>query len=520
MEKGAVAGDLNRPAKTMVHKFISIFTGLERAHGCTYVEKKDIDGTKIKGQSFVKREPVTLILWENQLKGIEPSLGIIPINEENKCRWGCIDVDSYAGFDHKKLLIKIKKLKLPLIICRSKSGGAHIFLFATVAVDAALMRQKLVSIGAVLGFGSSEVFPKQIELKSKDDTGNFLNLPYFNSQNTTRYAFDEEGNAVSLNGFFELYERNKLTPDQLEKLTIERPVSEFKDGPPCIEILASEGVDKGGRDNTLFHYATYAKKKWPSEWKNKIILFNEKVMNPPLDDASVERIKEQHNKKQWGYKCNDTPMCNFCDKNLCRTRKYGIGGMALFPVLSDLQKIDLDEPYYIVNVDGQRVTLDNVETLLEQRLFQRAVTKQINKRPPKIPPGKFGAYTDILLAGIEEVPAPEGSSKIDQLQEHLEEFCTNRSSTTTTKEDIVRGNVYTENGKHYFIFSRFYHGFLQKRKWDQKSQFTQQMLKDNFKCEEERPMLGKKKTSVIRMDSFERIKDNYKPKQFKPKDPF
>jgi hypothetical protein len=73
LEKGAIAGDLNRPAKTMVHKFISIFTGLERAHGCTYVEKKDIDGTKIKGQSFIKREPVTLILWENQLKGIEPS---------------------------------------------------------------------------------------------------------------------------------------------------------------------------------------------------------------------------------------------------------------------------------------------------------------------------------------------------------------------------------------------------------------------------------------------------------------
>ena len=129
MEKGAAAGDLNRPAKNMVDKFINIFAGLERAHGCTYVEKKNIDGTKIKGQSFVKREPVTRILWENQLKGIEPSLGIIPIYEENKCRWGCIDVDSYAGFDHKKLLIKIKKLKLPLIICRSKSGEPIYFCF-------------------------------------------------------------------------------------------------------------------------------------------------------------------------------------------------------------------------------------------------------------------------------------------------------------------------------------------------------------------------------------------------------
>ena len=203
-------------------KFIEIFTGLERAHGCTYVEKKNVDGTKVKGQSFVKRQQVTEELWQNHLKGIEPSLGIIPINEENKCRWGCIDIDSYAGFNHKKLINQIKKFQLPLITVRSKSGGAHVFLFTTVPVDAELIRSKLVSIGSILGFGSSEVFPKQIELKSKDDTGNFLNLPYFNSTNTTRYAFLEDGEAASLDGFFGLYERNKLTPEQLEKLIIQR----------------------------------------------------------------------------------------------------------------------------------------------------------------------------------------------------------------------------------------------------------------------------------------------------------
>ena len=65
-------------------EFVELFTGLERAHGCTYVDKKDTDGLKIKGKSFVKREPVTEQLWQNHLNGIEPSLGIIPINENNK----------------------------------------------------------------------------------------------------------------------------------------------------------------------------------------------------------------------------------------------------------------------------------------------------------------------------------------------------------------------------------------------------------------------------------------------------
>ena len=96
----------------------------------------------------------------------------------------------------------------------------------------------------------------------------------------------------------------------------------------------------------------------------------------------------------------------------------------------------------------------------------------------------------------------------------------NRSSTTTTKEDISRGNVYTTEGQHYFIFSKFFYGFLQKRKWDEKSQVTQQMLKDHFDCIDDRIMIGKKKISVMCVKSFEKKEDNYKPKQVKPKDPY
>jgi hypothetical protein len=267
----------------MVDKFIQIFKGLERAHGVTYIDKKSIDGQKIKGKSFIKREPVTQKLWENHLSGIEPSLGIIPINENNKCRWGCIDIDSYAAFDYAKLLNKIKLLNLPVITCRSKSGGAHVFLFTTVDVDAILLRNKLLSISAILGYGGSEVFPKQIKLKSEEDTGNFLNLPYFNSETTTRYMFNSDGTASTLNGFFEAYEKNKLTPVQLEQLIIRRPDSEFKDGPPCIESLTQTKL-KDGRDRVLYQYIQYAKRKWPEDWAERINHFNYTYFEVPLTD--------------------------------------------------------------------------------------------------------------------------------------------------------------------------------------------------------------------------------------------
>ena len=79
----------------MIEQFKKIFLGLERAHGVTKVGESNGNGKKVKGQSFVKREPVTNELWQKHLDGVE-SLGVIPINDDNKCKWGCIDIDSYA----------------------------------------------------------------------------------------------------------------------------------------------------------------------------------------------------------------------------------------------------------------------------------------------------------------------------------------------------------------------------------------------------------------------------------------
>jgi len=64
----------------MIEKFKEIFKGLERAHGCTKISGPTENGVKLKGQSFVVRQPVTDDLWRMHLQGTQ-SLGIIPINE-------------------------------------------------------------------------------------------------------------------------------------------------------------------------------------------------------------------------------------------------------------------------------------------------------------------------------------------------------------------------------------------------------------------------------------------------------
>ena len=142
-----------------VEKFKFIFEGLDIAYGQHQPNGSRADG-KQQGKSSVVRREVTDELWEKHLKGEGPSLGIIPIRADNTTKWGCIDIDDYP-IDHHSLIIKIRKLKLPLVHCKSKSGGAHIFLFMKNTIASKTMKNKLSAIAALLGQSKSEIFPKQ-----------------------------------------------------------------------------------------------------------------------------------------------------------------------------------------------------------------------------------------------------------------------------------------------------------------------------------------------------------------------
>ena len=497
-------------------KFAEIFNGLKRAYGCTYINTQPTNGEKLKGKSFIKREPVTLEHYQNHLKGIEPTLGIVPIRDDNTCIWGCIDVDSYAGFDHIKLLNKIKLFKLPLVVCRSKSGGAHIFLFSRKFIEAKIMRDKLLEIRAVLGFANAEVFPKQIELKSEEDTGNFLNLPYFQGDKTTRYAFTQEGKAATLEEFYVL--ANESSSSDVSRIKVERPQSEFSDGPPCIETLAAEKISEGGRNAALFHFAVFAKKKWKN-WKEKVSWFHENYMTGELDQAEIDIVKKQHEKKDWGYKCKDEPMCSHGDKALCRTRKHGIDNAPTFPELSDLQEIKLENPYYYLNVDGKRLKLDSPKHLRQPSLFEEACIAGVGILPPTMKTKDWKALVNGLLAGREIIEAPEGMKTEDQLLEHLEDYCSDRRQTKR-KEDIERGNVWSDEESHHFKFRHFFHDHLQRRRWSHDYQKTSAWMKEWFDAKIKVLDIGGKSTRVMCVKKFDIKKTEFKSPTYKEKDSF
>ena len=145
-----------------IKKFKSIFYGLDRAYGQYKSDGQSVNG-KAGGQAYILKKPVTDQLWIDHIEGKDPSLGIIPIRDNSTCLWGCIDIDTYP-LDHKKIVRKIRELKLPLVMCRSKSGGAHVFLFVKEPVKAKIIRDKLIEWAGEIGYANCEIFPKQIEI--------------------------------------------------------------------------------------------------------------------------------------------------------------------------------------------------------------------------------------------------------------------------------------------------------------------------------------------------------------------
>ena len=91
--------------------------------------------------------------------------------------------------------------------------------------------------------------------------------------------------------------------------------------------------------------------------------------------------------------------------------------------------------------------------------------KQLRNRPPTLKEKDWVTITNLLLNNAEVTEPAEGLRTEDQLQNHLEEFCLNRQ-VSTDKNDLKKGGVWTSEGYHHFVFDRFYHQFLMRRRWD------------------------------------------------------
>jgi hypothetical protein len=425
----------------MNKEFNELFAGLTRAHGeYTLSGTLRSDGKK-QGRATTVRQDVTLEKWDLHLKG-KKGLGIIPINDDSKCKFGAIDVDTYKDLDYNKVLEQVSKLSLPLYPCRSKSGGVHLYLFLSEWTPAKLVQDKLKDFASALGFGGSEIFPKQTEiLADRGDIGQWINMPYFGDE---RWCAD-----YTPQQFIEHVK--PITIADLEKVNI-KVKTEFDDGPPCIQHLATQGFPAGTRNNGLFNIAVYCRKKNPDTWQADVDTYNIKYMDPPLASTEVQAVMKSANRKDYHYTCSKAPIAPYCNAAVCKLRAHGIDGGNDMPTIHSLTKFDSNPPIWFLDIEGGgRLELET-DDLQNQRRFQKKCMEKLNMLPSKMSEQAWTKLINHLMDNLTVIPAPVDASPIGQLMEHIDRFVNGRAQARS-KDELLLGKPWTEDNKHYFRMS-------------------------------------------------------------------
>ena len=461
----------------LTEELLHAFEGFSGAHGQTEVSNQRMNG-KQKAKSFIVRQPLTLELMQGHIDGVK-GVGAIPINEKNQCKFGALDIDEYP-LDHKQLVDKLDQFKIPCIVCRSKSGGAHIFFFFTEWMEAADFRDKAAEIAAALGHGRCEIFPKQEQvLVERGDVGNFINLPYFDAEKTLRFAYWKDGRVyveATLQEFIDRIHKIKCDPNKFMELSVGGKPNLYPGYVPCLKSLLTMGIFEGGRNKAAFQLGVFLQKSAPNNWKSQLEEINVKRFTPPLPASEIVTIQNTLEKKEYQYICKEEPMSSHCNQSVCRGLKHGIGTTSM-PAISGLSVILSEPRLWFLDTDGRRLEL-TTEELQAPRLFQRACMEQLNFMPPKMKDADWEVQVNGLLENCNEIAVPQELTYKGQFLSYLELYCTGRVQAQSF-EEVVIGKPYTdvEEARTYFRLDSLME-FLRNRKFDN---YTRAQVQERLK---------------------------------------
>lgn len=438
-------------------RMYDLFLGHTGGHG-TYLREEKTPGkakSVIKGTARTLRDPPTPELWQQHLEGKRP-LGIVPINRENCCRWAVIDVDKY-DLDHAAIVQKLEKLRLPMMVCRSKSGGAHLFIFLSEPVAAAEVIIKMKEIASVLGYGDCEIFPKQTEvLEERNDMGNWLNMPYFDAAAGNRYAVNSQGNGISIDQFLKIAENRKMSAHDFLSLSVgaklEDPI--LKEGPPCLHFLCGVGIKEGGKNNTMFSLGVLAKKAKPEDWESLMDEWNHKYMEgTKLKPDEMQGIMRSLRKKEYMYRCKEQPLVAHCDKRVCSSRRWGIGAGSA-PDISSISILDTNPPLFFVRLSSGGTVSCSSDDIISSRNFQRAALEQLHILLPLYKNENWQSTVQSLLEDADRIEAPREASTEGMFELLLNEFLTDRFAARE-RDEITLGKPWfsEEDSRYYFKLS-------------------------------------------------------------------
>ncbi len=251
------------------------------------------------------------------------------------------------------------------------------------------------------------------------------------------------------------YGESRASKDPAGVAGVHSPAGElFENGPPCLQTLHQLGFPSGSNKDALFNIGIYLKKRYPDDWETYMMTFN-LHLKPPLSDDLVEATTKSLKKKDYNYTCAKAPICNHCNKILCRTRMFGIGqeewSIAIDP--SSVFKVLTDPPFWIIGINGHRINL-TADDWSSQTLFAKKCMEHTDYYPGKLSSGRWRETVNSILETATPITPPPEASPSGELEYYLEQFCTVMAQAET-REEILTGKPFTEDGYTHFRSADF-----------------------------------------------------------------
>lgn len=399
---------------------------------------------KHEARSFLVKKPLDLAVWEGHVAG-RKSIGCVPIRPNSTVRWGAIDIDLYEDkFSVEDLNVKLAKHDLPFVVCRSKSGGAHVYLFTETDILAGAMVSKLKEFAAFFGQGTTEIFPKQSKIGSRNDDsqyGNWLNMPY-DGPDTLRVAQNSANDFMEIEEFLTYAETRRLSASAFKALKVPEFEEEvLPEGPPCLNYIFGERAKLSElRNDTMFNVAVYLKKTSPDNIEANLQRVN-KLFGDPLPEKEVANIAKSIERSDYRYTCSKTPLCNYCNSKLCKQKKYGVGVKDFIPDNRTLVQIKTVPPIWFLTIDGVEISLSS-EQLDTFTLFNRRVMEVTRAQFPIIKQSEWHEQKALLLKNSTDIEIPKEMTPIGQFVELVNNY---KNTASKNRDDLFKGTPFLDN---------------------------------------------------------------------------
>ena len=428
-------------------RFMKLFSGSQEAYLMN-------NGSRI----WTKQSPPIEDVYIGHLKG-EFRIGIMPIKSNGRCNFGAIDIDTTVDFID--ICSKVKAKKLPLLCCRSKSGGAHLYTFiGGEGEKASSLKAKLSKWAVELGFTKHETYPKQDEVFGGQ--GNGIHIPYQNCQGagTQVFAFSENGTPLEFEDFLNLAEQMKQSTNKFIDLNLP---------PSCIRgyLIDGETIEKGTQHNVLLQIMAFLNKKYltisKEEFYIKVKEISDVACDPTPKEKDLKRLSNSYFTAKYHYSCNNcSTISDRCDRAECEQLKYGVNNKQIFVDdyiekapktskkeiknakieaeiknrITNLHKVNTSPLTYTLSVDGIKIHISSSE-LLSLAKFEEYLMANVGITLPYCTPQIWKNVLNSLFQNIEAEAPNLNYSEKEEFRHTLEEYL-NEVPTVNDREEGLK----------------------------------------------------------------------------------